>query len=456
MKYDIDINSVINLVKKYDVYAFDYIEYPHKSFWSNEFTDEDYRQALKNHFLNNKNSPTVLYVHIPFCEQRCFFCICHSEITKDYEKVKNYLNNSLFPEINLLHGLFKKDSISPDFQEIYIGGGTPTFLHEQDFERLLEKIQTIADMKNICQFTIEIDPRRITKEKLIYYHSKGVNKISIGVQDFDSEVQKAVNRIQPPEMIENLLTPDVRKYFDSINFDILCGLPNQTINSIRKTAERVVQMAPDRISFTYMHYAPKFAKHHLLMNQAEIPNAIEKRLLFHEAVQIFLNNGYVRTGYEHFAKPTDDVAKALEKKKVRYNSLGVTQGRCTDLIGIGRHSYSTIGNYYFQNIYEQANYEATVKSGKFPIYRGHKLNNDDLIRRDVIQNLRSYFRVDYTPIEHKYNITFSEYFKNELIKFDEFIKESVLEISDNAVSITELGKYFTIQVCRVFDKYVNK
>lgn len=445
-----------NLIKKYDVYAFDYIEYPHKSFWSYEFSDNDKRTALKSLFSDEKDSPLLLYIHLPFCEQRCYFCICHTEVTKNYERVKNYLNNALYPEIDLHCEFFGKNSITPNFQEIYFGGGSPTILQEKEFDRLIEKIRSIADMKNIKQFTIEIDPRRVTKERLKYYHSKGVNKISIGVQDIDPKVQKTINRIQPPQSVESLLTPDIRKCFNSINFDILCGLPGQSIESIRKTMEWVTRISPDRISFTFMHYLPKFAPHQkLMLRNASIPDSYESKMFFAESIQSIMNCGYLRTGFEHFAKPTDDVAKALKEKMARYSSLGVTEGRCINVIAVGRHSYSTIGDYYFQNVYEQIDYETVVKNGKFPIYRGYKLNSDDVIRRDIIQALRTYFSLNCRNIEKKYNINFKKYFNEEISELSKFAEDNLLNISDDAINITELGKYFTIQICRVFDKFIR-
>jgi len=363
----------------------------------------------------------------------------------------------LYREINLLGEFFQKYSVTPNFREIHLGGGSPTMLREDDLGQLIEKLQSVANIKQLSEFAIEIDPRDTTKEKLLFYHSKGINRISLGVQDFDPDVQKAINRIQPRELIENLLTSDLRKYFRGVNFDIMWGLPRQTRESFIKTIETVVELSPARISLLLLHYVPELKKHQRLMNKNELPNIYERIALFHDAVKSLSDNGYVRIGLEHFAKPDDDLAVALSKKMLNWNALGYTAGRYFDVIGLGSGSSSTItGNYYFQNTYSIAEYEGMIRNGKFPICRGYKLNKDDIIRRDVIHNLRIYFYLDYEVIENKYKIIFSEYFKKELILLEGLIDDGILEISNHTIKITEMGKYFTFLVCRTFDNTRKK
>jgi oxygen-independent coproporphyrinogen-3 oxidase len=383
-------------------------------------------------------------------------------ITNDYERIKNYLD-FLFLEIDLFCKFFEENSIIPNFTEIHIGGGSPTILQEKEFGQLLEKLQLIVDLKNLSEFSIEIDPREVNIEKIKFYHTKGIDRISFGIQDFDPDVQKAINRVQPPELVEKLLTPEVRKRFEKgINFDIICGLPLQSQESIRRTFERIVKISPDRICFNYLHYSPKFYKHQMIMIDArngrptKLPDVYERKMIFTEALNILLKNGYVRTGYDHFAKPDDEVAKAMKNKTMHWNALGVTSGRYSDVIGIGPHSWSTIGNYYSQNVYELPLYEAAVTKGRFPIYRGYKLNKDDIIRREVIQALRNFFFLDFNDVEKKYNIDFKKYFKEEIVSLAEFIKDGIAELSDKAITITELGQQFTNIVCMNFDSYIKK
>jgi oxygen-independent coproporphyrinogen-3 oxidase len=451
----IDINKLNNLMKKYNnLYAM-YIEYPHKSFWSGDFNDGDFRTALKSLFSSREDPPLLLYLHIPFCPKQCYYCTCHTFIAKDYEKIKKYLNY-LFYEIDMLRNFFDKHAITPNFREIHLGGGSPTILQEKEFDQLLEKLQSIADINKLSEFAIEIDPRVVTRDTLKYYRAKGINRISFGVQDFDPDVQKAVNRIQPRELIEDLLTPDIRECFKGINFDIMWGLPRQTRETFRRTIDTVLELSPDRISLLLLHYAPDVKKHQKLMKKSELPNAHERTMLFHEAVQTLLNNDYVRIGLEHFAKPTDDLAKAMKNKTLQWNSLGYTTGRYFDVIGIGPGSSSTINDYYFQNVYPLSDYELAVSNGRFPILRGYKLNGDDVIRRDIIHKLRCYFFVDCLEIEYKFDIKFEEYFENEKLLLEEFAKDGLLEVSEKTFRITELGKYFTFQICHTFDNFAEK
>lgn len=450
------------LAKKYNYSAFMYTEYPHKSFWSREFNGEDARSVLLGAFVRRKDMPLLLYIHIPFCQTRCFYCTCHTIITQDYTAVESYLS-FLFMEIDLLHSLFSKNASIPNFCEVHIGGGSPTILNKRDFDRLIEKINLIADIKKLNQFSIEIDPRKINREDLKYYHSKGINRVSFGIQDFNLDVQKAVNRVQPPCVIEDLLTPETRKYFSKgINFDIICGLPWQTKESIRETFERIVKISPERICFNHLHYSPKFAGHQVLMFDGKngrphrLPDLYDKKILFLEALEILLSNGYLRLGYDHFAKSRDEVAKAMQKNKMRWNALGVTSGAYSDALGIGLSSWSTIGDSYFQNFLDLPDYKAAVRQGRFPVYRGHRLSRDDMVRRDIIQRLRNFFFLGFRDVEKKYGLSFKEYFKDELSALSQFVKDGILELSDSSIAIMRPGEQFANLVCRIFDKYINR
>ncbi len=217
-----------NLVKKYDSSAYMYTEYPHKSFWSEEFGENDYKESLNLLSSHKENDPMMMYVHIPYCTQPCFFCTCHFKVTRDHEKIKNYLK-TLSQEIDLLCDFFDKNSINPRFVEMHLGGGSPTILNEEEFDYLIEKTNNLVNIKNLEEFAIEIDPRAVDRERMLYYHQKGINRISFEIQDFDINVQEAINRVQSPELVKDLITPDIRNLFrHGINFDVIYGLPLQT------------------------------------------------------------------------------------------------------------------------------------------------------------------------------------------------------------------------------------
>lgn len=443
-----------DLLEKYDIYAFDYIEYPHKSFWSEQFSEEDYKAGLKELCRSAECPPLVLYVHIPFCQQMCWFCVCHFKITHDYERVKGYLD-SLYRELDLLHQFCVESSIALNFKEVHLGGGSPTYLREEEFLKLKEKLRLMVNFNGLDEFAIEVDPRRVDRERMRFYLREGISRVSFGVQDFDPEVQKAVNRIQPPELLENLLTPEIRGSFESVNFDLLCGLPRQTAASMRKTIEKVIQFQPDRIALSFMHYSPKDAPHQVVMKKnGDLPDFVDRKLIFQEAVDALIRGGYIRTGFEHFARSTDAVAKAVKKRTIQYNSLGATPGRCSYLIGVGLHSYSRLGERrYSQNVYEQPEYEAALAKGRLPVFRGHQLSQDDLIRREIIHKLRTLFTLDRGEIEEKYGLEFEQYFQEEETVLREFASDGMLEFRGSEVTLTDLGKNFSNLAGRIFDKY---
>lgn len=440
--------------------AFMYTEYPHKSFWDINMKDADYRKALLELLTSDPDVPLMLYVHILYCTELCWFCTCHiDKATKDYDLRLKYLE-TLFMEIDLLKKFLDQNSLKPNFKEIHLGGGSPTDLKMDDFDRLTEKLGLLVDIKTTDEFSIEVDPRHTTREMLRHYHENGINRISIGVQDFDPEVQKAINRIQPIELVEELMAPEIVKLFpNGINFDIICGLPHQTNETIRKTAEECVRLGPDRICLNYLHLAPEFAKHQNLMSDGKygrpdrLPDYYQRKDLFVTALETLSDGGYVRTGYDHFSKPTDAVAKAMKEGRMRWNALGVTAGRYAGVIGVGVHSYNTIGNHYFQNVYNVPEYQQVLARGLFPIFRGHELNQDDLIRRDVIQTLRSFFSIDFVSIDEKYSINFENYFGKELAELNDFVADELVEIKDRAIIITGKGHQFANTVCYVFDNY---
>ena len=282
-----------------------------------------------------------------------------------------------------------------------------------------------------------------------------MNKLSFGIQDFDKNVQVAINRIQPAELTEKLLTPDIRERFKAVNFDLLVGLPQQTLNSLTKTVTKVCDMAPDRVSLAYLHYGPKYHVHQrLMLKDGLLPDFYERKVLFEEAVNILLSNGYVRTGFEHFALPTDDVAKAAQNKTALYNSLGSTSGDVENIITVGRSAYSTIGKYYFQAPYEQEKYSAYLQKGEVPIFRGYQLSEDDFIRRDIIKSIRTYFEYDFSKLDNFSSDV--EAFSEEFNLLREFEDDGLIEINGKWITLTENGKHFSNLVGSVFDKYVSR
>ena len=326
----------------------------------------------------------------------------------------------------------------------------------KEFTALLERLRDVFGLEKVEDFTVEIDPRRIQEERLDFYHSQGANKLSFGIQDFDINVQKAINRVQPSEMTEALLTPNVRSKYKSINFDLLVGLPQQTVASISDTVEKVAKMKPNRVSLAYLHYGPKHHLHQrLMLKDGLMPDFYERKELFVTALNGLTSAGYIRTGFEHLALPDDAVAKAIENKSALYNSLGSTAGETTDILAIGRSAYSTIGDYYFQSPYDQGEYHEPLMRGKIPVLRGAHLKIDDAIRRDIIKHLRTYFEVNFDELKQKFNIDFNIYFENEKKELKEFESDGLLVLTKDSIYLTENGKHFSNLIGSIFDRYIG-
>ncbi|MFZ1983537.1 MAG: oxygen-independent coproporphyrinogen III oxidase [Desulfatitalea sp.] len=448
------LNPDLALLEKHDLYYYGmYGEYPHKSFWSYDYNDADVRTGLTHLARREPKSPTALYLHIPFCPSQCQYCVCHTVITKDYGRVQNYLNY-LHTEIDLVRAHFESLGYEPEFTEIHLGGGSPSWLTEADFDALVARIGTLVDLKGVQEFTIEIDPRGVDTQRLHYYHSKGINRISFGVQDFDPDVQKAINRIQPAEMIERLLTPEVRKKFTNINFDILYGLPLQTRETFRQTISELIRLSPERTNLLLYNYTPDMKRHQTLMNRYAFPSKYDRLIMFLEGSQMLEDHGYAHIGYEHFAKPDNALTQAYRNKKAHWNTLGYTPGRYDNMIGLGSGSASGVGRFcYSQNVYPHKEYFEALEKGQFPVFRGYVLNEDDLIRLDVIQQLRSYFHCDIKDTEQRLHIDFHKYFESELKSLKPLINDGFVMRHNGDITITTDGKPLLAAICRKFDRY---
>lgn len=438
------------IIDKYDRLTSFYTDFPPLGLWMDSRKEGDYIKALSEAVKEKERSPRILYLHFPYCPRLCTYCQCYHLITQDHKKVKEFLKH-LYLEIELLDQFFKKHSYKPFFKEIHLGGGSPSFLDTEEFDELMENLKKIVDFNEVVEFTIEIDPRQIDRDRMFYYHKKGINRVSFGVQDFDPDVQKAVNRIQPPEMLKNLLTPDIRKLFKTVNFDIIFGLPRQTRESFKKTIDTVIELSPDRIALCVLGYRPDIFNHQNSLVKSEIPDAYERMMINIQALQDLMDNGYLRIGIDHLAKLTDDLGIALKSKRLHRNALGYTPGRCIDIIGLGPSSMTRLGDYYFQNMYSLEKYYRELENNRLPILRGYKVNKDQIIRRDIMHELLKYFIVSFKEIEERYNIDFKTYFDFELKELSKFVEDGFIKVDNEGIRATTLGTLFLRFVCKVFD-----
>ncbi|MDB4083865.1 radical SAM protein [Candidatus Pelagibacter sp.] len=445
-----------NLLKKYHAnVVYDYTEYPTKGNWKESFGSQSYKEALCEWYPENKNKPVLFYVHTPFCEQLCNFCLCSKEITKDYSKVKNYLYDYLAKEIDMLEDHMSKNNINFNFKEIYLGGGSPTYYKKEEFRYLIKRLRNLIDFNNLGDFTIEVDPRRVTEETLLFYHEMGVNRLSFGIQDFDLSVQEEINRIQPPELVDKLLTKKVRELFPVINFDLLIGLPKQTEKSMEQTIKDTIKLAPSQLQTMYVHYKPNVRKYMIKMVRNEpMLDFFDRKAVFQKASKQLMDSGYTRAGFESYALPGDPLAKSITDKKAVYNSLGTQKGEATNFIAVGSSAHGVLNDlFYWQNFYEPNLYREAIDNGQFPIYRGIKMSKDDSIRREVIRHIRTFFHVEFDFFEKKHNLNFKNYFEKELKNIKSFVNDGLVEVREKNFVLTSLGEHFSPQVANIFDAY---
>ena len=431
-----------------------YTSYPTHGNWSNHPDHVAYVESLKDFFLKNSDAPIHLYIHIPFCAKLCYYCICNIIVTNNRERIQDFVGY-LCREIDLLSNLFTELSIRPNIKEIHLGGGTPSHLENDQLELLVNTLGKIADIKGLHEFAMEIDPRTTSKESLNFYSSLGVNRISFGVQDFDPDVQEVINRVQPVEMVEDLLAPEVRECFDGLNFDLLYGLPRQTRQTFKKTVDLVKTLAPERITLLKYAHAPELRKHMRMIDSKMLPPVDELPLMFYDAVQSLTADGYVWVGIDHFAKPSDDLAEAVNEKRAGRNFGGFTTGKTNALIGIGPTASSVIGDSYYQNAYEIKEYYKAIDDGQFAIHSGYKMDSDEVLRREVIFRIICDSSLNYKQIESEFGISFSDYFARELASLATFEQEGILEFNGESFNLTPTGQFFGRHVAKVFDKFIQ-
>ena len=445
-----------NLIKKYHQdLVYNYSEYPTKDHWSFGFKDDEYKNALVNWLPKNQDKKIFFYVHIPFCEQLCWFCTCSKFITNDYEKVKDYLNY-LYKEIDLLFGFLNENKIKLNVGTVFFGGGSPTILNREDLKELVDKLKGLFDWSKVENFTVESDPRRVDEDRLIYNHEVcGANRISFGMQDFDTEVQRRVNRIQPAKLFDDILTDKVRKIYKEIAFDLLIGQPGQTLESMEKTCDEIVRLKPTLVQLSLMAYKPWVSKYQVQMvAEGPLPDFLERKELLEVIHQKLKAGGYIRTGFECYSLPDSPMTKAFNEGETHYGAAGHQTGGRVNFIAVGSSSMSNLGNdYYVQNFYDLPSYRKALDKNMLPCFRGMKLLEDDKIRQHATQQIRSYFKLDFKNFKEQFNVDLTEYFSKEIKYLDDMIKDGLVEVSKDVILLTEIGRDFTQVIMNIFDKY---
>ncbi len=438
------------LIARYNRPGPRYTSYPTAVQFNDRFKEDTYCAATCESGL--KQTPLSLYFHIPFCDTVCFYCGCNKIVTKHRYRAEPYLE-LMFKEMAMHAKLL---GYKAPVEQLHLGGGTPTFLNQDQLRRLIQEVEKhfTLTFSPTADYSIEIDPREADWSMMGCLRDLGFNRISLGVQDFDLRVQQAVNRIQPRAMTESIIDACRVMNFNSVNIDLIYGLPLQTIDSFLKTVDQVIEMAPERLSvFNYAHLPHRFMPQRRIREE-DLPSAETKLKIIELTTQRLIDAGYVYIGMDHFALPDDDLAIAQVSGKLHRNFQGyTTHGHC-DLIAMGVSSISQVGHTMSQNYTDMENYQKAINEGHLPIYRGLETTAEDRLRAYAIRQLICNFKLDFHTLEEKWGVNFSSHFAEEFTQFQTMADDGLLTIDSNGIHVLPRGRLLIRNICMVFDAYL--
>ena len=438
----------VDLIRKYNVPGPRYTSYPTVPHWHEAPTMEQWKAEIKNAFkASNKTEGISLYLHLPYCESLCTYCGCNMRVSSNHGVEKPYID-LLLKEWELYLNLFDE---RPILKEIHLGGGTPTFFSPQNLTILLEAILAESEIAEDYEFSFEAHPKNTSLGHLEALYELGFRRLSLGIQDFDPTVQEVINRIQPYEMVEEVVLNARKVGYESINFDLIYGLPLQTLKSVEGTIEKVGRLKPDRIAFYSYAHVPWDRKMQRKFTEADLPAEGEKRALYERGKEMFDALGYQEIGMDHFALENDNLFQAMEKQTLHRNFMGYTAGATQLMIGLGVSSISDTWTSFGQNEKNLGEYKARVLAGELPIFRGHLLSKDELEIRRHILNLMCQFSTNWQPE----SLTDQLVNKN-MDQIHQMEKEGLLELQGNKLMVSDLGKIFIRNICMLVDPFIAK
>jgi oxygen-independent coproporphyrinogen-3 oxidase len=446
--FEIDLTKF----KKYDKPGPRYTSYPTAPQFNESFTHENYlNEIVKTNY--GKDLPDLsLYFHLPYCDTLCYFCGCNMIITRNRDRIKEYINY-VKKEIDLVRTYLLPER---KVAQHHWGGGTPTHLNPDEINELASYINQSFQFNKNAEISCEIDPRELTKAHLEALRNNGFNRISMGVQDFDEKVQKAVNRIQPEDITRQAVKWIRELGYHSINLDLIYGLPFQTVEEFSKTVDKIIDVSPDRIAvFNYAH-VPWMKKHMALIHPEDIPAAEIKLEILKMTIEKLTSAGYEFIGMDHFAKPDDELAVAMREKKLYRNFQGYSTNAGADLYAMGITSISQLKNVYAQNYKTEKEYYSALDAERIPTVKGYKLTEDDHLRREVIMKLMCDFELNFKAIENQFKINFKEYFAWGLNNLKEMEADDLVEISDNGIKVKNMGRMLIRNIAINFDGYIER
>lgn len=439
------------LIKRYDKSGPRYTSYPTAVEFHEGFDAAEYKKQAEQ--SNASLNPLSLYFHIPFCDTVCYYCGCNKVVTKDRSKAAPYLQR-LHKEIAMQAALFDDKRV---VNQLHWGGGTPTFISHAEMRELMTVTREHFHLHDddSGEYSIEIDPREVSRETITILRELGFNRMSLGVQDFEPAVQKAVNRIQSDAETLGAIDAARKEGFKSISVDLIYGLPHQSVESFHRTLDKIIDVDPDRLSiFNYAHL-PEMFKPQRRISADDLPDAEVKLEILKQTIQRLTEAGYVYIGMDHFAKPGDELAVAQREGNLYRNFQGYSTHSDCDLIGMGITSIGQVANSYAQNVKTMDEYTECIDNGRLPVYRGVALDADDLLRREVITQLICHFKLDFKRVEQQYNITFKDYFALELTELAAMQKDGLLSLAEDSIEVQAAGKLLIRNICMVFDRYMR-
>ncbi|NQT69026.1 MAG: oxygen-independent coproporphyrinogen III oxidase, partial [Desulfobacteraceae bacterium] len=416
------------------------------------FTHENYLDEVIKTNQGQGLPDLSLYFHLPFCDTLCYFCGCNMIVTSNRERIKRYIDY-LKCEIDLLRRHIASER---KIVQLHWGGGTPTHLNPDEIVDLSSYINAGFDLHADVEAGCEIDPRELTKDHLIALRKGGFNRISMGVQDFNEKVQKAVNRIQPEDLTRKVIDWVRELGFDSINLDLMYGLPFQSAKTFEKTVDTIIDVDPDRIALFNFAYVPWMKKHQKVIRLQDLPVPEEKLDILKMSTEKLTGAGYVFIGMDHFAKPDDELTLALNEKKLYRNFQGYSTHAGADVYAMGITSISQFGRIYAQNIRKEKEYHAALDGGILPIAKGCYLSDDDLLRRRVITKLMCDFELDFASIEKEFDIDFETYFDWGLNNLNAMMADNLLSVENRMLKVTRMGRLLIRNIAMNFDGYIER
>ncbi len=443
----------LGLLQKFDVAGPRYTSYPTADRFVEAFGDEEYKRTLAQRFNEEgaRPQPLSLYVHIPFCASLCYYCACNKVITKHHSRSAEYLRY-LALELALHTDLIGKGRT---VSQLHLGGGSPTFMSDDELRELMALLQQHFQLAPGAELSIEVDPRTVDVARIDALATMGFNRLSFGVQDFDPAVQKAVHRVQPAEQVFSLVHAARERGFDSINVDLIYGLPLQSPASFDRTLAQITELRPDRIAlYGYAHLPLRF-KPQRRINDAELPTASAKVAMLARSLEALLAVGYVYVGMDHFALPNDPLAVAKRQGRLHRNFQGYSTQPDCDLIALGVSSIGRVGATYSQNAKTLDEYYDLLNHGRFPVVRGLALTRDDLLRRAVIMAIMCQGALHFESIALAYLVDFQRYFATELEALKPLAEQGMVKVDADSIEVTDTGWFFVRAVAMVFDRHLQ-